>query len=120
MSSPSAAIADQHRRSCRRHLVSAWRMQSHYSGTSRGNISGTSVDPDLDWKLISVPQIGAGIQVPPNAARVVQYFGLEQKLRDAGAIEVNANHLKRYQNGKILCSRTRGNRMIREFKGPWL
>jgi salicylate hydroxylase len=65
-------------------------------------------------------QIGAGIQIPPNAARVLQHFGLEQKIRDAGAIQVNANHLKRYKDGKILCSRRGGEKMLREFNGPWL
>ncbi|EXJ74849.1 uncharacterized protein A1O5_01545 [Cladophialophora psammophila CBS 110553] len=62
---------------------------------------------------------GAGIQIPPNAARVVQHFGLEQKLRDAGAVQVNANHLKRYKDGKILCSRVGGEKMVRDFNGPW-
>ena len=42
----------------------------------------------------SAVQIGAGIQIPPNAARVLQHFELEQKIRDSGAIQVNGNHLK--------------------------
>ncbi|KAJ9602803.1 hypothetical protein H2200_012583 [Cladophialophora chaetospira] len=67
----------------------------------------------------AISPIGAGIQIPPNAARVVQHFGLEQKIRDAGAIQVKANHLKRYKDGKILCSRIGGEKMIRDFNGPW-
>ncbi|EXJ55608.1 hypothetical protein A1O7_08536 [Cladophialophora yegresii CBS 114405] len=67
----------------------------------------------------AISPIGAGIQIPPNAARVIQHFGLEQKIRDAGAIQVNANHLKRYKDGKILCSRLGGEKWIRDFNGPW-
>ncbi|OAP57295.1 hypothetical protein AYL99_08033 [Fonsecaea erecta] len=70
-------------------------------------------------KAPEISPIGAGIQIPPNAARVVQHFGLEQKIRDAGAIQVNANHLKRYKDGKILCSRIGGEKMIKDFNGPW-
>jgi salicylate hydroxylase len=65
-------------------------------------------------------KIGAGIQIPPNAARVVQYFGLEQKIRDAGAIQVAANKMKRYKDGKILATRLGGEHMIKDFNGPWL
>ncbi|OAG34856.1 hypothetical protein AYO21_10961 [Fonsecaea monophora] len=70
-------------------------------------------------KAPAISPIGAGIQIPPNAARVLQYFGLEQKIRDAGAIQVKANHLKRYKDGKILCSRWGTDKMIKEFNGPW-
>ncbi|KIW98290.1 uncharacterized protein Z519_01874 [Cladophialophora bantiana CBS 173.52] len=70
-------------------------------------------------KAPEISPIGAGIQIPPNAARVVQHFGLEQKLRDAGAVQINANHLKRYKDGKILCSRIGGEKMVRDFNGPW-
>ncbi|OAL28800.1 hypothetical protein AYO22_02665 [Fonsecaea multimorphosa] len=70
-------------------------------------------------KAPEISPVGAGIQIPPNAASVLRHFGLEQKIRDAGAIQVNANHLKRYKDGKILCSRIGGEKMMKDFKGPW-
>jgi hypothetical protein len=51
---------------------------------------------------------------------VLQYFGLEDKIRKAQAIQVKQNHLKRWKDGKILCSRQGGDRMINDFGAPWL
>ncbi|KAJ9612792.1 hypothetical protein H2204_014897 [Knufia peltigerae] len=70
-------------------------------------------------KAPEISPIGAGIQIPPNAARVVQAFGIEDKIRAAGAVEVKANHLKRYKTGKVLCTRNGGKKMIEDFNGPW-
>ncbi|KAK5394843.1 hypothetical protein LTR07_006600 [Exophiala xenobiotica] len=47
------------------------------------------------------------------------YFGLEDNIRKAQAIQVKQNHLKRWKDGKILCSRQGGDRMINDFGAPW-
>ena len=72
---------------------------------------------NLTWRGM---KIGAGIQIPPNAARVLQHFGLEQAVRDNGGVQVQSNNLKRYQDGRLLCSRRGGDKMIKDFGSPWL
>lgn len=54
--------------------------------------------------LISVPhsQFGAGIQLPPNAARVMHGYGLLDKLiKDGHAFDAEVIHMRRY-DGELL------------------
>ena len=65
--------------------------------------------------LILLRQIGAGIQIPPNATRVMQYLGLEEDLQKAGAVRISGRTLKRYSDGKVLCFRPGGINMVNDY-----
>lgn len=69
--------------------------------------------------------IGAGIHIPPNACRVVTHLGLNEKLRQAGAFEVQEFTLRRYQDGKVLIEKplnsgSAGGRCRQTFGSEWL
>lgn len=69
--------------------------------------------------------VGAGIHIPPNACRVVTHLGLNEKLRKAGAFEVEDFTLRRYQTGDILVEKplnsgTDGGRCRETFGSEWL
>ncbi|KAF1813356.1 FAD/NAD(P)-binding domain-containing protein [Eremomyces bilateralis CBS 781.70] len=48
--------------------------------------------------------IGAGIQIPPNAARILASLDLLPKIRET-AIEVQKLNFRRYEDGRLLASR---------------
>jgi salicylate hydroxylase len=58
-------------------------------------------------------QVGAGIQIPPNASRVLSRMGLLPSLQRI-ANEVKALKVRRYQDGLLLASRP-----VR-WDTPWL
>ena len=69
--------------------------------------------------------IGAGIHIPPNASRIVKYLGLTEKLRQAGAFEVEDFKLRRYKTGDILVEKPlnkgpNGGRCRQTFGSEWL
>lgn len=57
--------------------------------------------------------------VPPNATRILQYFGLLEKFKNSGAVEVANLSLRRYSDGRVLANRPGGQKMIRDFGSPW-
>ncbi|KAJ5651378.1 Salicylate hydroxylase [Penicillium longicatenatum] len=50
-------------------------------------------------------EIGAGIQMPPNAVRVMDDFGLVEKLEKAGAVNISGHCLLKYSNGDSIATR---------------
>jgi salicylate hydroxylase len=64
-------------------------------------------------------QVGGGIQIPPNGAKVLERLGLLSQLREAGT-ELESLHLRRYQDGKLLSSRPLGETTLQEYGAPWL
>ena len=56
-------------------------------------------------RFLSDTQIGAGIQLPPNAVRVMAHYGLVDQLIAAGAVELHENTLARYTDGVVLAAR---------------
>ncbi|KAL3480944.1 hypothetical protein BJX99DRAFT_272616 [Aspergillus californicus] len=58
-------------------------------------------------------EIGAGIQVPPNAGRVLQTYGLIDDVRKH-AIEIESLELRRYADGSLLTERP-----VATFGVPW-
>lgn len=69
--------------------------------------------------------LGAGIHVPPNACRIITYLGLNEKLRQAGAYEVEDFTLRRYKTGDILAEKPLnrgldGGRCRKTFGSEWL
>ena len=51
-------------------------------------------------------QLGAGIQLPPNAIRIVsEYFGLVDKINEAGAVRIDLYNVLDYRTGEIIATR---------------
>ncbi|KAJ5923895.1 hypothetical protein N7466_008082 [Penicillium verhagenii] len=50
-------------------------------------------------------EIGAGIQMPPNAVRVMADFGLVEELEKAGAVNISSHSLLKYTNGDSIANR---------------
>jgi salicylate hydroxylase len=80
-------------------------------------------DPSIKVLLIErTPEIlpvGAGIQIPPNASRIMDSFGLSKKLRDRGGVLMEAHTLRRYEDGSIIVERP-WTKMREEYGGDWL
>ncbi|KAJ9659533.1 hypothetical protein H2198_003109, partial [Neophaeococcomyces mojaviensis] len=59
------------------------------------------LDVQILEKAAKILPVGAGIQIPPNATKVLQHYGLEDALIEGGAVRVEARHLRRYSDGKL-------------------
>jgi salicylate hydroxylase len=64
-------------------------------------------------------QIGAGIQVPPNAGRVLKSYGLIDNVRNH-AIEIESLELRRYADGSLLTERPLNKSLVASLGAPWL
>ncbi|KAJ5117383.1 hypothetical protein N7448_011015 [Penicillium atrosanguineum] len=64
--------------------------------------------------------LGAGIQLPPNATRVMAHFGLTEKLKRAGAITVEGHTLRRYRDGHIVIRKPLGTQAIATYGAEWM
>ena len=64
--------------------------------------------------------IGAGIHIPPNAARVLARLGLLEKLKEAGGYEVENFTLRKYQDGRVLVEKPLKGRVEEEYGGQWM
>ncbi|KAF7590660.1 hypothetical protein BBP40_002552 [Aspergillus hancockii] len=63
--------------------------------------------------------VGAGIQIPPNGARVLQELGLMDQVLAKGAI-VESMDLRRYKDGRTITSMPCGETVVREYGAPWI
>jgi salicylate hydroxylase len=70
-------------------------------------------------KAPEILPVGAGIQIPPNASRVMDGFGLLPALT-AKATVLDAITLRRYQDGRVLVSRPGGKAILEDFGAPWM
>ncbi|KKK26655.1 hypothetical protein ARAM_002541 [Aspergillus rambellii] len=64
-------------------------------------------------------QIGAGIQIPPNAGRVLATYGVLPEIRKK-AIQVESLGLRRYADGSLLTERPLGKEFRDAMGAPWL
>ncbi|KAL3478497.1 hypothetical protein BJX99DRAFT_245468 [Aspergillus californicus] len=64
-------------------------------------------------------EIGAGIQIPPNGARVMKELGLLDKLVEKGSIVQHVD-FRRHDDGRLLRSMPFGDGIIEEFGVPWI
>ncbi|KAL4949234.1 hypothetical protein BDW69DRAFT_198262 [Aspergillus filifer] len=64
-------------------------------------------------------EIGAGIQIPPNGARVVQKLGLLSKVLEKGSLVQHVD-FRRYEDGRILKSMPFGEDIVEEYGVPWV
>ena len=64
-------------------------------------------------------QTGAGIQVPPNSARILESWGLLGEIESCG-VEPEALVLRAYGDGDVLCEREMFPGMRDVYGVPWL
>lgn len=64
-------------------------------------------------------QIGAGIQIPPNAGRVLLEYGIFEDIRKR-ATQIDSFALRRYSDGTALAERPLGHKFITAVGVPWL
>jgi salicylate hydroxylase len=102
-----------------RHCLSSPRLTSHCLGTGEGDQGCTFLDhfhqrADAISLTLNVYQVGAGIQIPPNASRVLASLDILH-LVEQEANDVKHLKLRRYNDGEILANRPVGRNGI-----PWL
>ncbi|CAG2011201.1 unnamed protein product [Fusarium graminearum] len=73
--------------------------------------------PELSEVQYEVYRIGAGIQVPPNACRALDYIGVLDKIKGK-ATEILVRHLRRWDNGDILATRKYGSVSYEKYGYP--
>lgn len=63
--------------------------------------------------------VGAGIQIPPNAARVARRLGILQQLIEKSVVLDSIEYL-RYANGKLVFRIEGGKNMVEKFGDKWM
>ncbi|KAH8807753.1 putative salicylate hydroxylase [Xylogone sp. PMI_703] len=63
--------------------------------------------------------VGAGIQIPPNAMKVLESYGLKAEVETKGIV-VKAINFRRYENGELLASRSTIGEFERKVGGSWV
>jgi salicylate hydroxylase len=64
-------------------------------------------------------EVGAGIQIPPNGARILQQLGVLEQLLEVGSIVQHVD-FRRYDDGRVLRSMPFGDGIAEEFGVPWM
>ncbi|KAJ5807396.1 hypothetical protein N7447_010852 [Penicillium robsamsonii] len=77
------------------------------------------IDVEILERSPEVHEVGAGIQIPPNGARIMCDFGLLPQLLEHGS-QVQQVHLRRYKDGRLLRSMPFGDDITDEFGAPWI
>ncbi|KAH0430705.1 hypothetical protein CcaCcLH18_07620 [Colletotrichum camelliae] len=67
----------------------------------------------------TILDVGAGIQIPPNATRIARQLDYLPQLIDKGIVLDSISYV-RYSNGKVLYKMAAGEQMVRKFGDPWL
>lgn len=60
-----------------------------------------------------------GIQIPPNATRILSHYGLLSKIHEK-ATRLDSWDLRPYADGRILNSRPFNAQFEKEMGGPWM
>ncbi|UQC76353.1 uncharacterized protein CLUP02_17866 [Colletotrichum lupini] len=63
--------------------------------------------------------VGAGIQIPPNAARILRKLGLVPQLLDKATLVDTIDYL-RYKDGKVLYQMEGGEKMKQSYGDLWM
>jgi len=63
-------------------------------------------------------EVGAGIQISPNAARILQRLGLEQPMRRMG-VRPRATVIRRWDDGRVLARQPLADACERDFGAPY-
>lgn len=70
-------------------------------------------------KAKELGEIGAGIQMPPNATRVMVHYGLKDKIEQAGAVKVPGQQLLDYRTGRVLVAKPGHAWQVEQFGHYW-
>lgn len=62
-------------------------------------------------------EVGAGIQIPPNSTKILDYYGLTSRLRDV-IVQPSHINLRRFANGKIIGKTPLVPEMVDKFGFP--
>jgi len=63
-------------------------------------------------------EVGAGIQLAPNATRILERLGLREALARVGVRPQTIEH-RRWQDGRVLLRQPLGEACEREFRAPY-
>ncbi|KAJ3942921.1 uncharacterized protein N0V96_007151 [Colletotrichum fioriniae] len=63
--------------------------------------------------------VGAGIQIPPNAARILRKLGLVPQLLDKATLVDTIDYL-RYKDGEVLYQIEGGEKMKKSYGDVWM
>jgi salicylate hydroxylase len=64
-------------------------------------------------------EIGAGIQIPPNGAIILQQLGVLEQLLEVGSMVQHVD-FRRYDDGRLLRSMPFGDGIVEELGVPWM
>ena len=64
-------------------------------------------------------EVGAGIQVPPNAVRLLHRLGVREQLDDAGVRLEVGWEMRRWEDGRVLFSQRLGSACVERFGAPY-
>ena len=70
-------------------------------------------------KAKELGEVGAGIQMPPNATRVMAHYGLMDRIKHAGAVCVPGQKLLDYRTGQLLVAKPETEWFVRMFGFYW-
>ena len=73
----------------------------------------------LIFPYMGAKQVGAGIQLPPNAVRIMDHFELMPKIIETGAVEVPSWRLMKYSDGEQIVARPGASWLRRHFGQTW-
>src|SRR5215510_1037470 len=81
------------------------------------SLLGAGFDVHVYEQAHALREVGAGIQVSPNASRVLHGLGLADELAKLG-VRPGAHHQKRWDDGRTLLKTPLGDTVIKAFKFP--
>ncbi len=77
------------------------------------------LESDVYEAATELREVGAGLQMSPNASRVLRHLGLQEDL-DRIAVRPLTGDLRRWQDGSILTSQPLGDEVAQQFGAPYL
>jgi 2-polyprenyl-6-methoxyphenol hydroxylase-like FAD-dependent oxidoreductase len=76
-------------------------------------------DVEVHEQATELGEIGAGIQVPPNAVRLLRRLGVADRLDDAGVRLETGWELRRWRDGRVLFTQQLGDLAEQRFGAPY-
>jgi salicylate hydroxylase len=78
----------------------------------------TNVDVAVYEQAPELREVGAGLQVAPNASRVLHQLGLREEVQRI-AVSPSATHFRRWDDASLIAAQALGDTIEREFGAPW-
>ncbi|MFS8665991.1 MAG: FAD-dependent monooxygenase [Limnochordales bacterium] len=77
------------------------------------------IEVDVYEQAPALTEVGAGIQLGPNGAKLLHRVGLEARLREVAVQPQTAWNFRRWQDGRVLFSQELGARAMEQFGAPY-